>query len=53
MKETKPTVDLVVKRISGVLRAQKRGDVTVTEALSNIARIVREVATAEARRSAA
>lgn len=53
MKETKVTVDLMIRRISGILRAQKRGDITVTEALSNINRVMREMATAEARRTAA
>jgi hypothetical protein len=43
----------IIKRLEGILRALKRGDMTVAQALSNIATVVREEATAEARRTGA
>lgn len=48
-----PSNERTLKRISGVLRALNRGDITRTEALSAIARIIREEAAAEARRKVA
>jgi len=53
MKDTMPSNKRTLSRISGVLRARNRGDITGAEALSAIARIVREEAAAEARRTAA
>jgi hypothetical protein len=48
-----PSNKRTLRRIAGVLRALNRGDITGTEALSAIARIVREEAAAEAREDAA
>jgi len=53
MKDTRPSNKRTLSRLSGVLRAHNRRDITDTEALSAIARIVREEAAAEARRAAA
>jgi len=53
MKETKPTNKRTLSRIQGVLRAHNRREITGVEALSAIARIVREESAAEARRAAA
>jgi hypothetical protein len=53
MRDTIPSNKRTLSRIKGILRALNRGDITGTEAISAIARVVREEEAAEARRTAA
>jgi len=53
MKGTTPSNERTLQRIAGVIRARRKGDITLSEALANIERIVREESVAVARRNAA